>query len=237
MAILAFLAAFDPVRLGVVLLLISRPRPVQNLLAYAVGSLTACSYMLVLPLAVLNTTPIGVQTHANASCTFRHVQIGAGVAALVLAALTTMRPLVRSNAVAARPTSLNTQGEPPSRQLFRRARSVWESGALWVALVIGIAIGGPPWDAVAFLLASIAMSGAAIGAQVVAGIALVVGMLAVVEIALIGHLVNPDKAQGMLRRLRDWASTHRRHALAAISGLAGVSLIANGTGIVGIVGG
>ena len=36
--VLALLAAVDPVRLGLTLLLISRPRPVQNLLAYGVGS-------------------------------------------------------------------------------------------------------------------------------------------------------------------------------------------------------
>jgi hypothetical protein len=35
--VLALLAALNPVRLGLALLVISRPRPVQNLLAYWVG--------------------------------------------------------------------------------------------------------------------------------------------------------------------------------------------------------
>ena len=41
---LALIAALHPFRLAIILLMVSRPRPVQNLLAYWVGSLAVgCS--------------------------------------------------------------------------------------------------------------------------------------------------------------------------------------------------
>ena len=39
--VLAFMMALDPLRLAVLLLLIARPRPVQSLLAYWIGAMTA----------------------------------------------------------------------------------------------------------------------------------------------------------------------------------------------------
>ena len=54
---LALLATLNPLRLGIVLLVISRPRPVQNLLAYWVGCLTVSVFYLLIPLMVLHFTP------------------------------------------------------------------------------------------------------------------------------------------------------------------------------------
>ena len=95
---LALLVALDPVRLGLILLVISRPRPVQNLLAYWVGCLIAnVPYMLV-PLTLLHVTPMFrsfahdlAAPATSASSTVRHIQIGIGVLALSIAALMTVR--------------------------------------------------------------------------------------------------------------------------------------------------
>lgn len=228
--LLAFLSALDPVRLGIILLVISRPRPVQNLLAYGAGSLAACSYMVVLPLVALNSTPIDAYRQSNS--TVHHVQIWAGLVALLFAAASVVRLLLR------RPNTPKPRAdrEPALRRLLGRARAAWERGGLWTALVIGIGMGGPQWGAVALLLAVIAVSGAAVGAQVGAAVIFVAGLLAVVEITLIGHLVNPVKAEKVLRRLADWAWGHRQHVAAALSAVAGVSLLINGTGAVASLG-
>ena len=55
---LALLITLHPVRLGVILLMISRPRPLQNLFAYWAGCAIAGLYSLLLPLVVLHVTPM-----------------------------------------------------------------------------------------------------------------------------------------------------------------------------------
>src|SRR5260370_19975860 len=98
-AVLALPIALDPVRLGVNLLLISRPRPAQNLLVYWVGCVSASFVLLLIPLLVLHFTPMFssfVHDMANpattASSTARHVEIFFGVLVLAGAARVAARP-------------------------------------------------------------------------------------------------------------------------------------------------
>jgi hypothetical protein len=100
-----------------------------------------------------------------------------------------------------------------------------------VAWVIGIGLGGPAPDAVVALFAVIVVSGAAIGVQVSAAITLIVGMLAVVEIVLVGCLAKPAKTQALLRLLHEWVAAHRPQTLVAACAVVGISLLANGMGM------
>ena len=67
-------------------------------------------------------------------------------------------------------------------------------------------------------------TGAAIGTQVGAAIAFVIGMLAVVEIALVSYLFKPARTQTVLRLLHDWTRVHRQKILVAMCVLIGVAL-------------
>jgi hypothetical protein len=89
---------------------------------------------------------------------------------------------------------------------------------------------GPPL--VLLVDTTIVASGAAIGTQVSAAIAFVVGMLAVFEITLVSYLAAPAKTQAVLRPLHDWALAHRRQVLAAIFAVVGLFQLAKGMGIV-----
>ena len=124
-----------------------------------------------------------------------------------------------------------TEGGSAIRRLQTRARDEWENGSLWVSFVVGLAV-GPSLDliGVLFVLSIIVASGAAIGMQVSAGIAFLVGVLAVEEIILVSNLVTPAKTQTAMRRLHDWTLAHRRKLLVAIFAVVGVSLIAQGMG-------
>jgi phosphotransferase system glucose/maltose/N-acetylglucosamine-specific IIC component len=258
--VLALFAALNPVRLGMNLLLISRPRPVQNLLVYWVGCIiVGVPYMLV-PLMVLHHTPMltsfvhDLATPATvAGSTFRRIQIGIGVLVLSIAALMAVRSPTRQRAqpptaggttsslvldsntpiaisrLLGRLQDAPTEGGSAFRRLLGRARNAWENGSLWVALVFGLGSGATA-DEVVFILAIIIASGAAIGTQVTAAIAFVVGMLAVVEIILVSYLATPAKTQAVLRLLHDWVRTHRRQVLVAMFALGGVLAVANGTG-------
>lgn len=98
----AFLLAIDPLRLGVILLLLSRARPLQNLVAYWIGCLLIGVPSMVVPLMMLHATSMlgsfgqDLATPATAaSSNMRHVQIGLGALTLVIAALMSVRRSAR----------------------------------------------------------------------------------------------------------------------------------------------
>jgi Sap, sulfolipid-1-addressing protein len=110
MLVLAFMLALDPLRLGLLLLLITRPRPVQSLLVYWVGAMTASVPYMLVPLIVLHITPgfRSVAQHLASHGTFgspavRHIQFGIGVVALLIAALMAIRLRAGQHAYAATP--------------------------------------------------------------------------------------------------------------------------------------
>src|ERR1700712_5186544 len=211
--VLALPIALDPVRLGVNLLLVSRPRPAQNLLVYWIGCVSASFVLLLVPLLVLHFTPLFssfVHDLANpgttASSTVRHVQVFLGAVVLVVAALMAVRLVTRrraqSESDASSPVSrllqrgqeVPAEGGSVFQRLLGRAHRAWESGALWVALAIGFWAGPNP-SLVVFSLAAILSSGAVIGAQIGAAVVFIAMSLAVVEIVLISHVLAPNRTQ------------------------------------------
>jgi hypothetical protein len=260
--VLALLITLHPVRLGVILLMISRPRPMQNLFVYWAGCAIAGVCSLLIPLVVLHVTPVFdsfLMNFANptANSTVRHIEIGMGALTLVVAAILGVRFATcppghpRSHQAASggststlvldsnTPTAISrllgitrdaaTEDGSAARRLLRRIRSAWGNGSVWVALVIGVAM-GPGLDGAVFVLAIIVASGASFCVQITAAITFIIAMLAVEEVILVSHLVRPAKTQAFLRRLHDWALAHRRKLLVAILAVVGVSLMAQGMG-------
>ncbi|MBB5161279.1 GAP family protein [Mycobacterium sp. AZCC_0083] len=257
MAVLALPIALDPVRLGVNLLLISRPRPAQNLLVYWIGCVSASFVLLLVPLLVLHFTPLFssfahdlANPATTASSTVRRVEIFLGVLVLAIAALMAVRFVTRRRARDAKTTTAvadsdasspisrllkrgqdaPAKGASATQRLLRRAHRAWESGALWVAFVIGFWAGPNP-SLVMFSLATILASGAVIGAQIGAAVVFVVVSLAVVEIVLISNVLAPTKTQAALRLVHDWVGGYRTPILVAILTLVGFAFVAQGTGI------
>jgi hypothetical protein len=254
--VLGLLTGINPVRIGIAVLVISRPRPVQNLLVYGAGCLTACVIAVAAPLTLMHSTPM-FQPFVDGFATspvVRYVQIGFGALALLVAALLAMHSLMRrrqradlsppgsstrtlvTNPSAPSPISrflggaqdAPTEGISGIRRLLRHIRDAWKGGSLWVSFVIGFGFGGVEPDAGLFLLAFILTSGAGIGEQILAGIAFIVGILVVVEITLISYLVAPSKTQAVLQRLHDWALAHGRTILIIMCLIGGVALIVRG---------
>ena len=111
--VLALMLALDPLRLGLLLLLITRPRPVHSLLVYWVGAMTVSVPYMLVPLIVLHVTP-GFRSFAQHAClprsifgspTARHIQIGMGVVALLIAALMAIRLRASQRAYVATPAN------------------------------------------------------------------------------------------------------------------------------------
>ncbi|OBH75602.1 hypothetical protein A5681_10970 [Mycobacterium scrofulaceum] len=250
---LGILAALNPVRLGLALLMISRPRPGPNLLAYWVGGLTVCVPELLAPLMLLNfTSAFGSLGHGGTtkatSSTLPHIQIGLGVLGLSIAAVMAVRFLTRQRAeagVSSDGTSTPTPAAPiavprflsrardvppgdgsGTRRLLHKAHRAWEQGSLWIAWVIGLA--SVPVDGVLFILAIIVASRAAVATQVSASIAFVLLMYSVVELILVGYVAAPGRTQAVLRQLHDWVRAYHRQILVTVFTVVGVSQLAQG---------
>lgn len=255
---MALLWALNPVLLGLILLLISQPRPVQSLLACWVGCLITNVPALLVPLVALHITPALRSTAhelaaAGPNSTARHIQLGLGVLGLVIAALIVVRSGARRSAPAPaassstlvleshKPTALSLPPGPVRdaanergsaiRRLVLRVNDAWENGSSWVALVVGMSILPGPL-LVLLVDTTIVASGAPIGTQVVAAIAFVVGMLAVFEITLLSYLLTPEKTKAVLQPLHEWTLAHRTQILAAIFAVVGLSLVARGAGVI-----
>lgn len=259
---LALLMALNPAILGLILLVISRPRPVQNLFACWIGCLIVNVPAMVAPLIVLHSTPsFSSFTHDLATPTtaagsmVRHIQFGTGVLALSIAVLMTVRfwarqreqvPTPVGNAstlaldsdtptVAAWPLGRAQHAATDGKSAFRRLVTRLQNAWEDGSLWVSLVIGMallPGPYLLLFVETTIVSSGVGMGTQVVAATAFVLGMLGVFEITLVSYLVTPAKTRAVLRPLHNWALAHRRKILVAMLAVGGVALMAQGMGIV-----
>lgn len=255
---MAIMFAVNPVLLAVIVLMISRPRPVQNLLAYWLGSMIIYLAGLLIPLMVLHLTPSfrsfsqNLATSGNSSTTARLVHVGIGVFFLAIAALMAVRSRRSARQRALLPVSAgNSSGlvedsdtPKPISSPFGNVDTATEGGSVfrralrrlqiaWENGALWVAFvfglaGLPPPMLVLFVLTPIMASGAPVGTQILAVIVFVVGMFAVVEVTLVSYLVAPAKTLALLRPLHDWALVHRRHMLIAIFSVVGFVQVVNG---------
>lgn len=255
---LAFLFAINPVLLAIIVLLISRPRPVQNLLAYWVGSMIVTIPCLLIPLWVFDATVSGGNAdnlaEPVANSIVRYFQTGMSVAALTLAVVMTVRwvrerkrvPVTVGGASGSeldsetpapmgspfgRPPETPIEGASIFRRLLSRLQHAWEDGALWVAFVFGLG-GFPPPPMVIFVDTTIMASGVAIGTQVIAVLVFVAAMFVVIEITLVSYLITPTKTLAVLRPMHEWALAHRRQILIALFAVGGTFGLAHSLGII-----
>lgn len=254
----ALFTALNPVRLAVVALVISRPRPLANLFAYWVGALVLGIPFMLVPLFVLHSAPAieSFTQGLGSSSTIKHVQVGIGVVALSLAALMLARSRSRQLATVSESSSepaavtvaaappvpfsrlLTRDPEPtsangsPFRRLLRRARRSWDDGSLWVAGLLGGLTGGPSLDGIVMGTAVIVTSGASTATQVSAAIVFVLAMLVLVEIVLMCAAVVPEKTGEALQVVHDWVEAHRRRIVVALYLAIGIALIAHGFGVI-----
>lgn len=240
--VLALVTAADPLRLIATFIIVSRRRPVENLVVYLIGCLIVSAAILLVPLLLLDSVkPLadlvkGLSGPASSGGTsVQPVPIAMGAVALVVAAVITVRwwthrrshQLTRTGVPS---TAALEDGEQTAvRRALGRLSSAWGSGALWVSLVMGLTY--VPAQ-VSIALAIIATSGAPIGTQLASAMMFIAVMLAAVEIILISCLVAPERTRRALQPLHDWVHARRQQVVAAIFAMVGVSLVVTGTGIV-----
>lgn len=238
--VLALMTAGDPVRIGITAVLVARPRPVVNLLAFWIGGMVAgiaAGIGLLVTLHDMLPNFVHRVTATISGLTAGPVQIVLGVIALLFAGRLAMRfPVTRASPI---PVALPPIPQPAiglavgTPNVFSRAsatlRRALDHGHPSVAFIVGLGSATPPVESL-IALAAIVASGAGGGAQVGAIITFTVVVLAVVEIPLVSYMANPAKTEACILRLQAWMKAHRR-MLSAISltGM-GVMLLTTGLG-------
>jgi Sap, sulfolipid-1-addressing protein len=236
---LALVMAPDPARLAIVALLISRPRPLVNLLVFWLGGMATGTTIALGSVILLRDLALVVTRHVAStveSLQSGSVEIVVGVLALLIAALLSMRlrlhrapvPITTGNAavLVSEPST-----ETALSRLSARARSALVGGCLWVPFVAGLGSAAPHVE-YQVAIAAILTSGASMATQVSAAMMFTIVVLAIVEIPLVSYLVTPARTHAVMLHAHDWMRAHRRQLLPAIAAVTGVFLLTSGIGSV-----
>ena len=215
--VLALVAAMDPVRIGIVALLISRPRPMINLLAFwlggiAAGIVAALVVLLLLRDLMLSVMRVSGFRHQRPDCCAHtgrdRCARGADRRAdrWRASGRTTRAP---APVTGGEPSVLVLEPNTPTGSSRLSIRGQLEGGSLVVAFVAGVAMATPPVEYMATIVAILA-SRAAADAQVSAALMFTLVAFTVAEIPLISYLATPAKTLAVVLRLHDWIGARRQ---------------------------
>lgn len=216
---MAVAVSLEPFRIGMTVLMINRPRPSLQLLAFLAGGFAMGTAVGVIVLFVLRPA-LGA-----AHFTLPKVQIVVGALLLVNAAV------VASGVVGKRDDGPADRALSRFEPVATRTRQLLNGRSLWTAGIAGLGIALPSVDYLA-VLALIAASGAAAAIQVGGLLLFNVVAFGFVEIPLIAYLVAPDRTRATLSALNDWLRTRRRRAVSVLLAVVGCVLL--GAGLAGL---
>jgi hypothetical protein len=237
--LLGLFTAPDPVRIGIAVLLVSRRRPMINLLAFWLGGMAAGIGFGVVALTLLrDSLPALVHDASSTLTSFTggHVKIVIGVLALLLAAVNAVgvaRKRAQVSVGGGGPSALVPQPSPSSMfsRLAGRGRHLLEGGHPWVSFVAGLNQ-ATPWVEYLMALSVIVASGAAIGTQLCAVAEFTVVIFAFIEIPLLCYVVKPAQTEMIVLSMHNWLLAHRRRIFGICAGVCGVAMVASGMGVI-----
>lgn len=219
--VMAAATSVEPVRIGLTLLMLNRPRPVLQLMAFLCGGFVMGTTGGLLVLFVL---PPSVTE--SSGLTLPRVQIVIGTLALLTAAVLIVR------VATARPREMRpARSDSASAGFSARAQRLLKGRSLWVAGTAGLGIALPSVDYLA-ALAIIVASGSATSTKIAALLTFNVAAFALVEIPLLAYLVAPDATRGFMAALHRWGRQRRPGQVAAL--LAAVGGVLCTAGVLGL---
>lgn len=217
--VMAVATSVEPVRIGLTLLMLNRPRPVLQLMAFLCGGFAMGTAGGLVVLFALRPTVIEAS-----GLTLPRVQILIGALALLTAAVLAVRACAPGSP---RPR----RGAAGSGGPAARARRLLQGRSLWVAATAGLGIALPSVDYLA-ALALIVASGAPPGTRVAALLTFNVLAFALVEIPLLACLVAPDATRRFMTGLNAWVRQRRPGQVAVL--LAAVGGVLCTAGVLGL---
>lgn len=230
--VLAIAVNFEPTRIGLVPLMLVRPRPLLQLLAFLCGCLTMTLTFGLLVLFVFHRTPLGAD-RANGAL----IQVIVGSLVLLGAALlasnisirkTVSKDLVSTDAADISPATASPPSAPKLDKMLTLVHRILRTGnSPWFALIVGLGVGLPSVDYMAILLV-IGTSGAAPAVQGAALATFLVIGHAVIAIPLVSYLLAPAATQTAVTRFQNWIQARTRREFAVLLAIIGVILLGIG---------
>jgi Sap, sulfolipid-1-addressing protein len=217
--LLALAASLDAGLVAAVVLLLGRPRPQRQLLAFwfgAIGLSTAIGLVIVL---ALGRSGLRVNQHGSASPA---IEITAGVVLLAIAV--TVGSGLTDRLTSERKDRHHDQDVRRRPSLADRLRG---SDSVKPAFLAGVAYGVPG----AYYLAGLALLvklDAGTAADIVAVLAFNLVMLALLELPIVGFAFAPDRTRALVSRLDGWLTRHRRAIVGVAAGAIGLYLLISG---------
>jgi len=206
--VMAIAVSLEPFRIGMTVLMLNRPKPLLQLLAFLCGGFAMGMSVGLVVLFGLRRTLTG-----STYFTLPRVQVMIGALALAIAAVLTMK---RSARLDAAPALVSAQ-----------VQRLLNGRSLWVAGLAGLGIALPSVDYLA-ALAVILASGAAAMKQVAALLTFNVVAFALVEVPLVAYVLAPGRTRAAMVALHDWIRARRRLEVAALLAAVGTALLAVG---------
>lgn len=234
--ILAVALNLEPNRLGIIGLLLLRPRPIRQLLVFLCTSFVTTS---VAGLTVLYLAYRGSFLQGESSSAIMQISVGA-VALIAAAVLFTNIPLPGSK----RPVPAGSVGSPDGSvpddseaiqssgmglvdNFTKRLGRLAHGDSMWLPAALGVGIALPSVDYIALLLL-IAASGEPPNVQVTALFTFLIVANTILLIPMIGYVVAKDRTVRVLEGLRAWVLARSRRDYAALLALAGVLMVTVG---------
>jgi hypothetical protein len=217
--VLATAVNFEPTRIGLIGLMLSRPRPMLQLLAFMCGCLVMSASVGLLVLFVVHHGHFRAPSFDGSKA-----QVAIGLVALLIAALlaTNLSPGRFTRRVERQSAQANAL-----EKLSTRLRGLVQGSSPWFSGAMGVSVALPSIDYLA-LLVLIAASGAAPTAQAAALLTFLVVANAVAAIPLASYVVAPARTRAVLEKLHIWVRARTRRDYAVLVAVAGCVMIAVG---------
>ena len=215
--VLAVVASLDAGLLAAAGVLLGRPRPAQQLLAYLIGGMGLSIVFGLLIVLALHGSKL---LRAPSSSTVGVIEVVAGGLLIVVAVA------VRSGRALHWHPRKTSRGdtERPQQSLYDRAVG---RDSVWIAWAAGAVYSVPG----AYYLAGLALL-AKLGQPAATNVLAILGfnliMFALIELPLLGFVLAPDRTRSLTERLNGWMTDHRRSLIVVVAGAGGTYLVISG---------
>jgi hypothetical protein len=227
---LAIAVNFDPTRIGFILAVLSRPRPIIQLAAYLSGGVLMSAAVGILIVFVVHRGLFSIPEFDGAT-----VQVVVGVVALLIAALLATNISMKRSRSKVAVGGTSSAGAPPSPDPDKppstfgvnrfRGRSLGTSP--WVSGVMGVSTALPSVEYMAMLVLIGASGVTAWAKALTLGIYLLIANV-VSAVPLISYAVVPEMTRSVLSSFHGWIRARRRRDFAIALAVAGGAMTAVG---------
>lgn len=222
--VLAIALNLEPTRFVLVPMLLSRRKPLVQLLAYSAGSITVNLVFGLLILFVFRSNPLGTDASAGGKA-----QIAVGVVALIIAVVMALRSRLNSSREKVDAIAVKDRGQAHGiEKALVGARAILrKGGSPWFAGLLGMGVGLPSVDFMAVLV----IIGTSHKSPLEQTAALVTFILVGGLIALpifIGYLLAPERTLQYIERFAAWTRSRSQLEYSALIAFVGAVLVSVG---------